>query len=98
MDASSSALSAVLQQHVEGAWLPLAFFSQRLNDVQTHYCLCSRGLLAIWAAIRYFRYFLKGHIFHVLNNHKPLAYVFLSNCSDYLSWETCQLIYISVYH
>jgi hypothetical protein len=33
----TSAMGAVLQQHVENAWLPLAFFSKKLNPAQQKY-------------------------------------------------------------
>jgi hypothetical protein len=35
--ASTSAMGAVLQQHVQNAWQPLAFFSKKLNPAQQKY-------------------------------------------------------------
>jgi hypothetical protein len=36
-DASTSAMRAVLQQRVDNAWQPLAFFSKKLNPAQQKY-------------------------------------------------------------
>jgi hypothetical protein len=36
-DASTSAMGAVLQQRVDNAWQPLAFFSKKLNPAQQKY-------------------------------------------------------------
>jgi hypothetical protein len=42
-------MGAVLQQHVENAWQPLAFFSKKkLNSAQQKYSAYDRELLAIY--------------------------------------------------
>lgn len=95
VDASSGAVGAILQQQIGDVWHPVAFFSHRLNDAQTRYSVFGRELLAIYAAIRHFRYFLEGRTFHVLTDHKPLAFVFRTNRTDYLAREVRHLAYIS---
>ena len=74
--ASSVAVGAVLQQYVDGQWQPLAFFSKVLKPAETRYSTYDRELLAIFLAIKHFRYFLEGQDFHILTDHKPLVYAF----------------------
>ena len=75
-DASDVAVGAVLQQYINGQWCPLSFFSRALKPAETRYSTYDRELLAIYLAIRHFRYFLEGRHFHVLTDHKPLIYAF----------------------
>ena len=65
-------------------WCPLSFFSKALKPAETRYSTYDRELLAIYLAIRHFRYFLEGRHFHVLTNHKPLIYA-LSSRPDHHS-------------
>lgn len=78
-DASDIAVGAVLQQYINGQWCPLPFFSRALKLAETRHSTYDRELLAIYLAIRHFRYFLEGREFHVLTNHKPFIYE-LSSC------------------
>ncbi len=70
---SDIAIGAVLQQHMEGQWVwcPFAFFSQALKPAETCYSTYDREVLAIYIAIKHFRYFLEGRNFHVLTDHEP---------------------------
>ncbi len=77
-DASDIAVGAVLQQYMEGQWCPLAFFSRALKPAETRYNTYDREFLAIYLAIKNFRYFLEGRDFHVLTDHKPLIYALSS--------------------
>jgi hypothetical protein len=54
-DASTSAVGAVLQQHVNDAWQPIAF-SKKLNPAQQKYSAYDRELLAIYEAVKHFRH------------------------------------------
>jgi RNase H-like domain found in reverse transcriptase/Reverse transcriptase (RNA-dependent DNA polymerase) len=72
-DASSSHVGAVLQQKELGAWKPLAFFSKKLPSAQQRYSTFDRELLAIFMAIKPFRFLLEGRQFHVITDHKPLT-------------------------
>ena len=94
VDASDVAVGAVLQQYGENQWLPLGFFSQKLNPAETRYSTFGRELLAIYATIRHFRYFLEGRAFHVLTDHKPLIYAFVGNHHSYSTREIRHLAYI----
>lgn len=73
-DASETAVGAVLQQHIAGQWQPLAYFSKALKPAETRYSVFDRELLAIYLAIKHFRYFIEGRQFHVMTDHKPLIY------------------------
>jgi hypothetical protein len=72
-DASNSHVGAVLQQRSGGDWLPLAFFSKKLNPAQMKYSTFDRELLAIVMAIRQFHFFLEGRFFTIFTDHKPLT-------------------------
>lgn len=73
-DASSTAVGAVLQQFIDGQWQPLAYFSKNLKPAETRYSAYDRELLAIYMAIKLFRYFIKGRQFYILTDHKPLTF------------------------
>src|SRR5678815_2640985 len=73
-DASDHAVGAVLQQYLEGEWRPLAFFSRKLQPPEVRYSAFGRKLLAIYLAIKHFRYFIDGREFHILTDHLPITY------------------------
>ena len=50
-DASDIAVGAVLQQHINGQWCPLAFLSRALKPAETRYSTYDRELLAIYLTI-----------------------------------------------
>ena len=103
-DASATGIGAVLQQHVNGSWKPLAFFSKKFNNAESKYSAYDRELLAIYKAVKHFRYFVEGRKFHIYTDHKPLTTTFLNNktsCSprqlrhiDFISQFTTDLRYI----
>ena len=75
VDASMTHVGAVLQQRVGGGQLrPLAFYSHKLEPAQTKYSAFDRELLAVYLAIKHFRWMLEGRAFYVLTDHKPLTY------------------------
>lgn len=76
VDASDIAVGAVLQQYVDNGWKPLAFFSRRLLPAESNYSTFGRELLAIYSAVRHFRYAVEGHEFAIFTDHKPLIYAF----------------------
>lgn len=75
-DASDTAVGAVLHQHTKADPQPLGFFSKRLSDTERKYSTYDRELLAIFLAIKHFRYMLDGRQFAILTDHKPLIYAF----------------------
>lgn len=72
-DASTHSVGAVLEQKVQGAWQPLGFFSKKLNPTQVKYSTFDRELLAMYLAVKQFRYFLEGRDFMIYTDHKPLT-------------------------
>ena len=71
-DASDTAAGAVFEQYVDGQWQPLAFFSKKFRLPETRYSSFDRKLLAMYLAVRHFRYFLEGWQFVYFTDHKPL--------------------------
>ena len=72
-NASDQAVGAVLEQYIDGFWQPLAFFSKQLRPPEQKYSTFDRELLALYLAIRYFKYFLEGRSFTMFTDHKPLV-------------------------
>jgi RNase H-like domain found in reverse transcriptase/Reverse transcriptase (RNA-dependent DNA polymerase)/Integrase zinc binding domain/Integrase core domain len=73
-DASADHVGAVLQQLSSGStWVPLAFFSKKLNAAQQKYSTFDRELLTVYLAVRHFHFFLEGRAFTVITDHKPLT-------------------------
>lgn len=72
-DASNIAVGAVLQQFANECWQPLAFFSKKLSPAESKYSAFDRELLAIFLAIKHFRFFVEGRAFRVYTDHKPLT-------------------------
>jgi cleavage and polyadenylation specificity factor subunit 1 len=104
-DASTTAMGAVLQQHVKDVWQPLAFFSHKLSPAQQKYSAYDRELLAIYEAVKHFRHMLEARHFIVLTDHKPLTFAFnqkKDKCSprqfnqlDFISQFTTDIRHIS---
>jgi hypothetical protein len=66
-------MGAVLQQNVENAWQPLAFFSKKINPAQQKYGAYDRELLAIYEAVQHFRHMLEARHFTTFTDHKPIT-------------------------
>lgn len=84
VDASDFALGAALQQRQEKSWQPLAFFTKSLSQAQRKYSAYDRELLAVYSAVKRFRYAVEGRPFTVYTDHKPLTFAFrqkLDKCS-----------------
>ena len=94
-DASDVAVGAVLQQYVRNTWVPLAFFSRKLQPPERKYSAFDRELLALCLGIRHFRYFLEGQPFTAFTDHKPLTYfrTYVTRCA---LWCQCQHLVIAV--
>jgi RNase H-like domain found in reverse transcriptase len=56
VDALDWCVGAVLQQRDGGNWRPLAFYSKKLDLAQHKYSAFDRELLAVYLAIRHFRF------------------------------------------
>ena len=93
-DASDVAVGAVLQQYVQGQWQPISYFSRQLSPTETRYSTYDRELLAIYLAIKYFRYFVEGRQFYILTDHKPLTYTFSTHSDRYSPRQVRHLDFI----
>ena len=75
-DASDVAVGAVLEQHIEGNWKPISFYSRSLRTPEQKYSTYDRELLSIKLALQNFRHIVEGissEQFHVATDHKPLT-------------------------
>jgi cleavage and polyadenylation specificity factor subunit 1 len=75
-DASNTAVGATLQQFINDEWQPLAFFSNKLTATETKYGAYDRELLAIYLAVKHFRYMVEGRDFVIFTDHKPITFAF----------------------
>ena len=94
-DASDTAVGAVLQQFVDGVWQPISYFSRKLSPAETKYSTFDRELLAIYLAIKHFRHFIEGRVFHVSTDHKPLTFSFATTSNRYTPRQARHLDFIS---
>jgi transposase InsO family protein len=94
-DASDVALGAELSQRTkDGTWVPLAFFSKKMNPAQKNYSALGRELLAMYEAVKHFRHFVEGKPFTIWTDHKPLTFTMKSN-ADRNPRESRHLSYIA---
>ncbi|GFU97430.1 retrovirus-related Pol polyprotein from transposon 17.6 [Trichonephila clavipes] len=84
VDASDYAIGGALHQVVDSELQPLAFFSRKLTSSEKSYSAYDRELLAIYSAIRHFRYMLEARGFTVFTDHKPLTYTFRQKVTSVL--------------
>ena len=94
-DASDSAVGAVLQQDIDGQLCPIAYFSKQLNSAQKRYSTFDRELLAIYQAVKHFRYFVEGRQFTIFTDHKPLTYALSARSERYTPRQVRHLDFIS---
>lgn len=104
-DASDIAMGAVIHQIVENSHQPLAFFSKKFSKAQTKYSTYDRELLAVYSAIKHFRYLLEGRDFTIATDHKPLIFAFTSKTNnasprqirhlDFISQFSTQIVHLA---
>lgn len=75
-DASDKAMGAVIEQLVDNVWKPISFFCRKFTPAQAKYSTYDRELLAIYTAVKYFRYLLEARTFSIFTDHKPLIFAF----------------------
>ena len=93
-DASDIGIGAWLEQHTERGWQPISFFSNKLKKSEQKYSTFDRELLALYEAVRHFRYFLGGRNFIMFTDHQPLVKLLHNSQTpglvlvlvDYLAW------------
>ena len=94
-DASDYAVGAVLQQLVNNVWQPLAFFSRQLRPSEQKYSTFDRELLALYLAIRHFRFLLEARPFTVFVDHKPLTFAMAKVAEPWSARQQRHLAFIS---
>ena len=94
-DTSDTIVGAVLQQHIEGSWHPIFFFSKKMTSTEKHYSTFDKELLAVYLAIKHFRHILEGREFHVLTDHKLLTFALNTRLDHHSPRQAQQLDYIS---
>ena len=92
VDASNTAVGAVLQQQVKNSWQPISFFSRSLSPRERKYSTFDRELLATFLAVKHY---LHNPHFHILTDHKPLIYAINSINTQHSPRQARQLNYIS---
>lgn len=97
VDASETAVGGVLEQLVNKQWQAIAFFSRRLRSPERKYSTVDKELLALYLAIRHFRYFIEGRSFTAFADHKPLTFAFSKVSDPWSARQQRHLAYISEY-
>lgn len=93
-DASDIGIGASLQQHIDGNWQPLGFFSRKLTVTEKKYSTYDRELLAIYAAVKHFRFMVEGSQFVIFTDHKPIIYAFSQNVDKFSPRQARNLDFI----
>ena len=96
-DASDVAIGATLEQY-EGDWRPIGFFSRKLSPTEQNYSTYDRELLAIYAAIKFFRHILEGRHFITRTDHRPLVFAFRQRSNRVSPRQLRQLNFISQFN
>lgn len=94
-DASDRAVGAVLEQQIDGVWQPLAFFSRQLRASEQKYSTFDRELLALYLAVRHFRFLLEARPFTAFVDHKPLTFVMSKLSEPWSARQQRHLSYVS---
>ena len=81
---------------MDGCWKPLAFFSKKPNPAEAKYSAYDRELLAIYKAIKHFRYFIEDRRLNIFTDHKPLATMFVNKKQFYNPRQLRHMDYIGL--
>lgn len=97
VDASSTAIGAVLHQIAKNGLQPLAFFSRKLSESQQKTSTYDRELYAMYEAIKHFKDTLQARDFCVYTDHKPLTTAFQQRPERANPTQQRRLSFISEY-
>ena len=95
VDASGTAVGAVLQQQYQQQLQPLAYFSRQLKPAEQRYSAFGRELLAMYLAVKHFQHSLEGRQFVIYTDHRPLTFALCSKPDKYSPRETRHLDFVS---
>ncbi|GFR16900.1 uncharacterized protein TNCT_654361 [Trichonephila clavata] len=94
VDALDYAISGELNQNTTAGLEPLVFYSRKLHAAETKYSVYDRELLAVYAAIKHFRFILEGHNFTIFMDRKPLTFAFMQKLDKCSTRQNRQLDFI----
>lgn len=95
-DASKYAVGAVLEQFIDGRWRPISFFSKKMSTSECRYSTYDRELLAMYLAVRHFKHFVEGTVFHILTDQKPLQKAIRTTSTTQTETQARRLAYIAL--
>ena len=97
VDASGTAVGAVLQHQHQQLLQPLAYFSRQLRPAEQRYSTFGRKLLAMDLAVKHFQHSLEGRQFVIYTDHCPLIFALRSKPDRYSPRETYHLDFLSLF-
>ena len=93
-DVSDVGIGACLEQHTERGWQPISFFRKNLENSLQKYSTVNQDLLALYEAVRHFRYFLQVQNFIMFTDNQPLVKALHKQLDP---WSTLQQRHLSYY-
>ena len=75
VDASDTAIGAVLQQHIEGDLRVIGYSSRLFNACEKNYCITRKELAGLVFGLKQYRQYLLGRRFVVRTDHAALSYL-----------------------
>lgn len=93
--APNTVVAAVLQQWLDGTWLPLAFFSNKLKLCQTRYSAFCDELQAIYLTVSHLRHLGESRCLTIHTDHKLFIYALGCSGSPHCAREIAQLVFLS---
>lgn len=75
IDASNSAVGAVLAQESEEGEHPVAFFSKCLSKAEQNYCTTRKELLGLIMSLEHFKHYVQSSPTHVRTDHSALLWL-----------------------
>ncbi|MEL7340008.1 MAG: RNase H-like domain-containing protein, partial [Bacteroidota bacterium] len=97
-DASDTAVGGVLQQFTDEAWVPLGFFSRKLDKKERCASAFARELLAIYLSIKHFHHWIEGTKLIIYTDHKSITDAIEKPLDRPSARESRQLSFISQYN
>jgi len=96
-DASGHAIGACLHQIVNGVSSPLSFFSRKLSDAEVRYSTFDKELLAVFSALKKWKYMVQDSNLTIFTDHKPLVGAVKSGTERASDRQQRQLSFICEY-
>ncbi|MEL7426918.1 MAG: reverse transcriptase domain-containing protein, partial [Bacteroidota bacterium] len=97
-DASDIAVAGVLQQFRNNSWVPLGFFSRKLEKREQLLSVFGRELLAIYLTLKHFHYWVEGVKINVYTDHKSIIDALEKPLDRPIAKEARQLSYIASFN